>query len=469
MTQSTARSALPAHRPPVPLPPAKRRFLVKLSTVIAGGMFIDGFILGGIGIVMPAISKDLNLSATWEGLIGASALIGIFLGGPLGGYLADRVGRRPMFTATLIMFLVGSAAQFFVTDALQLFLVRTVMGLAIGADYAIGWPLLAEFSPARLRGKLLAFQEVAWYVGYLLAYAVGYALAVSTTVNWNIVLGLSTVPTLIVLLLRLGTPESPRWLMSKGRTEEATRLAAEFMDEDDQRDLAGQSPDGADGKGFRALFSRDYRKATIFCSIFWICNVTPYFAIGAFAPIVLEEFGMKDGLSGAFLLNGVVVAGAIISVLLIERVGRRKLAVPPFWVSAAALIVVGVWADLSPLLVVACFLVFSLANAISTALTGVYPGEVFPTEIRGAGVGFATAASRVGAAAGTFLLPVVMSDFGVAVTMLCAAAISLIGGVVSHFLAPETKGLQLSEASAPDGGGAAPATGTAPNPVSLRG
>ncbi|MDI3406460.1 MFS transporter [Streptomyces cavernicola] len=455
MTQISTSSTLPSNRPPVPLSAAKRRFLMKLSIVIAGGMFIDGFILGGIGVVMPAISEDLHLSATWEGLIGASALIGIFLGGPVGGYLADRLGRRPMFTATLLMFLAGSVAQFFVTDAIQLFLVRVVMGVAIGADYAIGWPLLAEFAPARLRGKLLAIQEVAWYVGYLLAYAVGYGLAVSTSADWNLILGLSTVPTLIVLALRLGTPESPRWLMSKGRTEEARRVAAEFMDEEDQRDLAEQTPDSGKGRGLGALFSRDYRKATIFCSVFWVCNVTPYFAIGAFAPIVLEEFGMKDGLSGAFLLNGLVVAGAIASVVLIERVGRRKLAIPPFWISAVALVVVGLWADVSPLLVISCFIVFSVANAISTALTGVYPGEVFPTEIRGAGVGFATAASRVGAAAGTFLLPLAMSEFGVATAMLCAAAISLIGGVVSHFLAPETTGLKLSEASAPIGTGAA--------------
>ncbi|MGW9132460.1 MFS transporter [Streptomyces sp. NPDC055681] len=69
-----------------------------------------------------------------------------------------------------------------------------VMGVAVGADYAISWPLLAEFAPARLRGKLLAFKEAAWYVGYLFAYAVGHGLSVSTSADWNLILGLSTVP-----------------------------------------------------------------------------------------------------------------------------------------------------------------------------------------------------------------------------------------------------------------------------------
>lgn len=244
---------------------------------------------------------------------------------------------------------------------------------------------------------MLAVQEVAWYVGYLISYAVSYALIASTSVSWTVILGLSTVPTVIVLLLRLGTPESPRWLMSKGRTEEATALASEYLEEEDQRDLHTPAP--RTGEASALLFSPEYRKATIFVSVFWVCNVTPYFAIGAFAPTVLEHLGIKDGLTGALAINGLVVVGSMVSVLLIERVGRRKLAVPPFWISTVALVVVAFFSGTSAVLVLVCFLVFSLVNAASTALSGVYPGEVFPTEIRGAGVGFATAVSRVGAAA----------------------------------------------------------------------
>ncbi|WP_328634872.1 MFS transporter [Streptomyces sp. NBC_00356] len=447
MTETSTRPAPAADLPPPSLSTKRRRFLTKLCVVIAGGMFIDGFILGSTGVVMPTISKDLGLSSAGEGLIAAAALLGIFLGGPVGGYLADRFGRKSMFTIDLALFLVCSVAQFFVTEAWQLVVVRLVMGLAIGADYSIGWPLLAEFAPARLRGRLLAVQEVAWYVGYLISYAAGYALIASTSVSWTVILGLSTVPTVIVLLLRLGTPESPRWLMSKGRTEEATALASEYLEEEDQRDLHTPAP--RTGGGFGRLFSPEYRKATIFVSVFWVCNVTPYFAIGAFAPTVLAHLGIKDGLTGALAINGLVVVGSMVSVLLIERVGRRKLAVPPFWISTVALVVVAFFSGTSAVLVLVCFLVFSLVNAASTALSGVYPGEVFPTEIRGAGVGFATAVSRVGAAAGTFLLPLSVDSLGTSVTMLLAAAISLIGGIVSHRLAPETKGLTLSQACAP--------------------
>lgn len=429
------------------MPEKQRKFIIKLTALISGGMLIDGFILGAIGIVMPAITKDLELSLVWQGLIGASALIGIFIGGPLGGYLADKIGRKPMFTIDLAIFLIGSVLQFFVTEGWQLFAVRLLMGVAIGADYSIGWPLLAEFAPARIRGKLLCIQEVGWYVGYLASYAIGWALTMSDSANWNVILGLSTVPTVIVLLARLGTPESPRWLMSKGRREEALALAEEYMDPEELVDLAKPS-EPAKG-GFRRLFSPEYAKVTLFVSVFWICNVTPYFAIGTFVPVVLEHLGLEDGLTGGLAINAIAVLGTLIAAALIEKVGRRKLAVPPYGVATLALFVVAFFWHVSPMVTVGCFLIFSLANAISTTLTGVYPGEVFPTEIRGVGVGFATAASRVGAATGTFLLPMAMDSMGITATMLIAAAISLVGWIVTWMLAPETKGKMLSETSAP--------------------
>ena len=442
----------PAARPLVqssaPQDPQKKKFLMKLSGVIAGGMFIDGFILGGIGLVMPALTADLNLSSAMQGLIGASALIGIFFCGPIGGYLADKVGRKPMFIVDLAIFLVGSAAQFFVADAWQLFVIRLVMGMAIGADYAIGWPLLVEFSPARLRGKLMAFQEVAWYVGYLLSYAVGYYMSTSIDADWRIILGMSTVPSLIVFLLRLGSPESPRWLISKGRREEAFAIAHQCMEDADIKDLEHEKPEKPN---FAKLFSPQYRNSTIFVCMYWVCNVTPYFAIATFAPIVLESLGVEDGLAGALLLNGVVVAGSLASMYLIERVGRRKLSIPPMWIAAVALVVIGLFSHLSPMVILISFMVFSFFNAVSTALTGVYPGEVFPTEIRGAGVGFATAFSRIGAAAGTFILPMSVNGLGVGTTMLIAAGICVLGAVISQYLAPETKGLSLSDTSAPLG------------------
>lgn len=425
----------------------KRRFLVRLTGVIAGGMFIDGYILGIIGTVIGTVTTQLHISVLWEGLVAASALIGIFVGGPVGGWLADKLGRKPLFTVDLAMFTVGSVLQFFVDSAWQLFLVRLLMGIAIGADYSVGWPLLAEFSPARLRGRLLALNEVAWYVGYMAAFVVGYVLTAASAADWRIILGTSTVPSVILFLARLGLPESPRWLRNRGRTAEADEIARAHLEHpSDVLDIAHEHS----RKGtFGMLFSPGYRRATVFCSVFWFCAVTPYFAISTFAASVLSDYGLSNGLAGALGLNALALAGVVVSVLLIERVGRRMLTIPQQWVCTAVLAVIGLWAGAPAAAVLACFLVFAFFNAMYTALTGVYPGEIFPTEVRGLGIGFATAFSRVGAGLGTFLLPWSMTTLGAGPTMLVAAGLCAVGAGVSQALAPETMGRNLSETSAP--------------------
>ncbi|MDI3387960.1 MFS transporter [Streptomyces sp. B-S-A8] len=436
-------------RPKAPVD--KQRFMIRMTGVIVGGMFIDGYILGIIGTAIGAATAELQMSLLWEGLIGASALIGIFIGGPLGGWLADKFGRKPTFTLDLAMFVVCSFLQFFVDSAWQLFAVRLLMGVAIGADYSVGWPLLAEFAPARKRGKLMSFSEVAWYLGFMLAFAIGYVMTSAFSLDWRIVLGSSTVPAVILFLARLGLPESPRWLMNQGRTEEAHQVAHDYLESPAEvLDLTSEST----RKGtFGMLFSRDYWRATTFISVFWFCAVTPYFAIATFAASVLSDYGLGDGFGGAIGVNGLALAGVVASLLLIERIGRRKLTIPQQWVCAAVLLIIGLWTSAPPAVILGCFLVFAFANAMCTALTGVYPGEIFPTEIRGIGTGFATAFSRVGAALGTFLLPWSMHHLGAGPSMLVAAGVCVVGALVSQALAPETMGRPLSETSAPRRGG----------------
>ncbi|MDI3419181.1 MFS transporter [Streptomyces sp. B-S-A12] len=157
----------------------------------------------------------------------------------------------------------------------------------------------------------------------------------------------------------------------------------------------------------------------------------------------------RAGGRGARSFLGLTTGAGTASLLLIERIGRRKLMIPQQWVCAAVLVVIGLWASEPPAVVLACFLVFAFANAMCTALTGVYPGEIFPTEIRGIGTGFATAFSRVGAALGTFLLPWSMQHLGAGPSMLIAAGVCGVGALVSQALAPETMGRPLSETSAP--------------------
>ena len=131
-------------------------FHLRVAAYTTGGFFCDGYILGIIGIALSLLGPQFGLGPVWTGLIGASALAGIFVGGTVFGWVTDKVGRQTMYVADLIVFVVGSALQFFVEGPIALFVLRFVMGVAIGADYAIGPALLAELIPRRQRGSLLA-------------------------------------------------------------------------------------------------------------------------------------------------------------------------------------------------------------------------------------------------------------------------------------------------------------------------
>ncbi|MFK0158077.1 MFS transporter [Streptomyces sp. NPDC090499] len=423
----------------------RRRLQTKLKLATQIGEGIDGYIIGGIGMAMTALTADLHLSTLMEGLVGASPLIGIFVGGPLFGRLADRYGRRPVFLADMLVFLVGSVLQFFVTDGLQLFLIRLLMGVAIGGEYAIGAPLLSEYAPKQGRGRLLASLEISWYVGYALATVVG-ALFADVDGGWRWSLASSAVIAVVCVSLRGGIPESARWLLSKGRREEAEALIERYgieIDVDaelDERSATGQA-------GFWALFSRDHLRSTVFASVFWAALVLPYFAIGTFWTQVFDALNMGDNAVAALLVYSfTAVAGVTAGCLVVDRIGRRRLLIPPFWITAACLALVAVWPHSTPVIVCG-FLFFIFLNAASSALTAVYPLEVFPTSLRATGVGFATAMSRVGAAVGTFLLPMGLDRFGVEFVLLVGAGVLALGGLVSQFLAPETTDLDLAKAA----------------------
>jgi MFS transporter, putative metabolite transport protein len=247
-----------------------------------------------------------------------------------------------------------------------------------------------------------------------------------------------------------GRPESPRWLMDKGRRRQAIELARRYMHEAKEiTDVAHEADHQAIPQGsFATLFSPQYWRATLFTSGFWFCAVTPYFAIATFADSVLHKYGLGGGLAGGVGLSAFALLAVVITVLLIEKAGRRVLTVPPQWLCTVLLAIIALWAGAPPMVVLVLFLAFSFFNAMYNTLTGINPTEVFPTEIRGLGTGFAAAVSRIGAALGTFLLPWSITNLGMTASMLAAAFIALAGAALSQWLAPETKGKSLNETAA---------------------
>ncbi|MBO1740017.1 MFS transporter [Leifsonia sp. TF02-11] len=428
--------------------PQARRFLTRLTAVTAGGMFIDGYVFAVIGVTLAlqTFRDELGVDAFWQGMISSSTLIGIFVGAFVFGWLTDRYGRRPLFVADLVLFAGAAILLFFVQEPWQVFALGLALGLAVGADYAIGTPLLSEFSPRSARGRLGSTLQIAWNVGYVVAFLIGYLVTVSHPEAWRWVLLSAAVPAIVCLIARHGLPESPRWLMSKGRVDEAREVLARLGWTLESGDF--QAETGTKAR-VRDLFARGQLGRTVFVCVFWICLVLPYFAIIFFQSAVYETLGLQDPILTALLGTIVVVFGAILGTFLVDRVGRRRLLIVPFWITAAALLVVTFEAFLPAPVIVICFFAYLFSYGVASVLCGVYPMELFPTAIRTTGVGFASSISRIGAAFGTFMFPLVLA-WNVQFAMAAMAAVCVIGAVVSQFFAPETRGRSLTDVASSD-------------------
>jgi putative MFS transporter len=425
----------------------RNRFLARMTFACAWGEGLDGFDLGLISVTLPLITTALHMSAVEAGLIGASSLIGIFIGAPIAGFLTDRFGRKRVFSIDIVCFIVLGLLQAFVTDPWQLLVVRIALGIAIGAEYSIGAAMLAEFAPARSRGRRLSALLVCWYGGYLIAVVTAYLLVDVGGLSWRWVLGLSALPAVVTVIARIGFPESPRWLLNHGRERDARKVIDDRLGGEAYFDQEQYGAEPQERGGYRVLFSPENRKRVLFIAVFWSCNVAPYFAIFTFAPTVLKSLSLANATAGTITLNGFAAIGAVVGMLTIERIGRRRQLIPPFWIMAVTLAIIGIWSGGPALLVVACFAIFSFMNALQGNLTAVYPIEILPTEVRSTGVGFTAACSRVGAAVGTFLLPVGIDTIGIGACMLIAAAICVVGAILSQVMAPETTGRALHETS----------------------
>ncbi|NHN87117.1 MFS transporter [Acetobacter conturbans] len=434
-------------RTPDEIPPSA--FHLRLALIAGGGPFCDGYILGLIGIVLPLLVADFHLSADATGLVGAASLLGVFVGGLAGGIISDRFGRKLLYTVNIIMFAAFSAAQFFSDSFTSLLIWRFLIGIAIGADYPIATAYVTEFMPRRWRGPALAGLITFWWLGYVVSFVMGYVLISWYPGNWRLVLGSSFVPSVLLLLCRAGMPESPLWLAGVGRIAEARQIVKTFLHTDVSFEgvKTNHTRAGA-GHALSMLLSPRYRGTLIFICAFWILQSAPAFSIHTLQAQILEQMHMSNPLLAACVVTCFTFLGILpVSFGLINVMGRRTLLIGSFILASAALLFIAVYPGQAGWLVVVAFIIYSAVEAAGSGLQFVYPNELFPTEIRGTAVGFASSASRLGAALGTFLLPLGVAHYGVRTTLFAACAILAAGAVISWRWAPETSGLSLAEAS----------------------
>ncbi|HEY3783751.1 MAG TPA: MFS transporter [Steroidobacteraceae bacterium] len=419
-----------------------RRFHLRVAVASTGGVFADGFGLGIIGIALSLAAPELGLGALWQGLLGGASLAGLFAGALLTGPAADHLGRRPIFAYNMLIAAALSALQYLAASGGQLLALRIAIGFLLGTDYVVSKALLSEFAPLRLRGRILGVLSIAWAGGYACAYACGFALSALGPESWRWMLLTSAAPCLLIAPWRLGMPESPVWLLKHGLPERAAQIVRHRLGEHIRPPAVVAAPVAQSGR-WRQLFGPRWRLRTLVACTFFTCQVIPYFAVGTFVAQVMSALHLHGGYAGGLVYNLALFAGAVFGLMIVDRLSRRGFLVGSFLVAALTMGILTAWPDAAPSMQILLFALFAGVLSAASNLVYVYLPELFPTDLRASGIGIAVAASRVGSAVGTFLLPVVVAAYGVRMALEACVAVLAVGAIVCYRWAPETRFLRL--------------------------
>jgi len=419
-----------------------RRFHLRVCVASTGGVFADGFGLGIIGISLSFAAPELGLDDVWIGLLGGASLAGLFAGALLTGLAADRFGRRPIFAYNMLIAAALSLMQFLAGSGMELLLLRLAIGFLLGTDYVVSKALLTEFVPRRLRGRILGTLSVAWAGGYACAYAVGFMLTTWGPEAWRWMLLASAAPCLLIVPLRITMPESPLWLANHGYPERAARVVHAKLGRT-IRAPARMAPSTVRAGRWRQLFSARWRIRTFVGCMFFTCQVIPYFAVGTFVTQVMRALHLAGGAVGGLIYNFSLFAGAIAGLWIVDRISRRSFLIGSFAIAAVTMLILSASSHVAAVPMILLFALFAGVLSAASNLCYVYLPELFPTDLRASGIGLSIAASRIGSAASTFVLPVIVSVYGVRTALAACVAVLAIGGIVCYRFAPETRHLRL--------------------------
>lgn len=420
-------------------------FVKKVTFFSSGGAFLDGYVLSIIGVALVQLTVVLNLDAAWTAIIGTAAFAGIFAGTILGGYLTDIIGRKRMFTLDVIAIGILSILCMFMDSAIQLVILRFLIGFFVGADYPIATSLIAEYTPKHHRAKTMGTVSAAWYLGATTAAIVGYLLY-SLDGGWAWMLGSAVVPSIFLLLGRHGIPESPMWLARKGRLNEAQEVVYTVFGSDVIFDYEEPSD-----VRISTLFKKGYLGRVIFMGIFILCQVVPMYAIYTFGPNIMNLFGLNhghDSILGEAVISLIFLLGTVPAMHWLNKFGRRKTLLVSLVCMGIGLLILGIWPEAPVWIILFAFSLYAFFSGAPGILQWLYPNELFPTEIRATAVGVAIGFSRIGTIVSTSILPWCLVEFGIGPTMLAGAALVLFALLVSLAFAPETLGKTLKETSA---------------------
>ncbi len=430
---------------------------LKVWAVSAAGLMMSGYSFFMIGIVLPLMQKDPSFPVTTfeTGAIAAAGVLGTLIGAVLFGSLVDRYGRKLFYRLDPAILSVFGLASALAPSAEWLILFQLLFGLGVGGDYPIAEAYVSETMPRRVRSRMVAGVIASQAVGGILAAVAGLiALRADPDVLvWRWLLA-SVVPiAAVVLLLRLGIPESPKWLAEQGRIEEARAALEELLGPEARLAIPASAPiRKAAPVSWSELFAPGMRRRTALICLPWPCMDIAVYGIGIFTPIILLQLhfsGSVDSVGYSFIaerlaaiegsafMDVFLVFGFALGIALMSRTTRIGMQVVGFLSMFVGLLLmmVGAARGNDIFYIFFGFILFNtMINAGPNLTTYTMPTEVIPIRLRASATGLAAACGKAGATIGTLLFPLILSEFGLVVTLGLVATLALVGAATTYFL-----------------------------------
>lgn len=437
------------------------RWGVQGKIFIIGGLgyMFDAWDVALNGFLTPLIGLQFELSKAAGGWVATANLIGMAIGAVVWGTIADRLGRKKAFSITILIFAIFSLLGAFSPNYGLFLLLRFLAGFGLGGCIPVDYALVGEFSPRRLRGRVLTALDMWWPIG---ATAAGLAsLAVlSLPGNWRWMLAMMVIPALLVAFVRRDIPESPIYLASQGREAEARQVIDGLVERTGAtpRPYIIQPPQGDDHapQAFSAAVAQftklwtQFPRITIVAWSLFVTIMVVYYAAQSWMPTLLKDAGMTQHASfiGATIMNSTGILGCLIAAFTVERLGRKVLLTITAPLAGLALIAFGLLMD-HQVLAIAMLCVFGFFILATIPVLYAYVAELYPTRIRATGFAWASSVSR----AATGVAPIVFGSImwpllGVPLTFTVLTVLVVIAIALMLRFGPETAGRDIDEAEA---------------------
>lgn len=418
-----------------------RRVLLTVSAMF----FFDLADLNTFAFAAPAIRRAHLFTVDDVAFVTALAFAGMAVGAILGGRLADQVGRRRLMAGSVVLFSAASVVNALVTGVDAMAAARFATGFGLGAMTSVAITYLSEVTPADRRGRAQATALGTGLIGIPVVAFTARGLTADDPSGWRALFVIGALGILLVpLLLRI--PESPRWLLSRGRTAEAVRVTRLFVpDWEPSAEALASLPEPAQRPRFAELFAAGQRRNTVALMVLWLFGLVGFYGFQSWVPTLLADHGQNFAQS--MTMSAVTTIGAVPGAFLawpfIDRFSRRRLA------AALGLVVtvLGIGYGLSSS-VVAVMIFGTLVAAVSQTFIAVlyaYTPEVFPTRLRTAGAGLGNGVGRIGNVIAPLAVAAIYTTpgLGYVAVFVFIAACWLVATLTVFFFGADTRGRSL--------------------------